>query len=120
MQQHTGQHLMSGVLEQVYHIPTLGWSLQPAPQASYVELPRAPSLNEMQGAMDLCNKLIRDNCPISVSVALDTDQDSRPSQIPSDYEGGVVRHVHIHSDQIPEDKNPCCGTHVSATTQTLL
>lgn len=111
MQQHCGQHLMSGILEEVYKIPTLGWSLQPAPQPSYVELPRAPTPQEMQGAIDLCNQLIREDCPVTVDVTLEGEQ-ARPTQIPADYQGGVLRHVTIHHEKIAADRNPCCGTHV--------
>lgn len=113
MQQHTGQHLLSSVFEERFAIDTLGWSLQPYPQPSYVELPRVPTPDEIQGALQTCNELIRQDCPITVDVALEGEEaQQRPEKIPADYVGGVVRHVQIHSNKIPSDRNPCCGTHV--------
>jgi misacylated tRNA(Ala) deacylase len=87
--------------------------MSPAPTPSYVELPRAPSLEEIQRLNTLCNQFIRDGAPVTITVSLqDQDQRDSLSKIPDDYQGGVVREMRIHHDQLPAAVGPCCGTHL--------
>lgn len=131
MQTHTGQHasvclcqkkkpnpvqqLLSAVLEEHHGIPTLGWSLQPWPTPSYVELPRAPSSEEINQCMATINSMIRDGAPLTVDLALQGQEAPANSKIPADYQGGVVRTVQIHHPAIME-RVPCCGTHLPNIT----
>ncbi|GAA95071.1 hypothetical protein E5Q_01726 [Mixia osmundae IAM 14324] len=111
MDQHTGQHLLSAVLEHEVKLDTLSWSLCPRPQLSYIELPRIPTPQEIEYALKRCNDLIASNSKIRVSIALNDDTSgTRPDSLPKDYRGGVIRTVIIED----LDENPCCGTHYTS------
>ncbi|BGP01753.1 hypothetical protein RTG_01770 [Rhodotorula toruloides ATCC 204091] len=116
MDQHTGQHLLSAVFEQDLKLDTLSWSLQKFPELCYVELPRAPTADEIAYVQKRCNDLIGEARPISVKFELATAETGVQlgEKVPEDYradESGerppVQRTVII--DEL--DENPCCGTH---------
>jgi misacylated tRNA(Ala) deacylase len=86
--------------------------MSPFPTPSYIEIPRAPSAEEIQRLNSFCNQLIRDGAPITVNVTLQEELAERPSKLPEDYEGGVVREVQIHHPLLKMAKGPCCGTHL--------
>ncbi|OLL25776.1 Alanyl-tRNA editing protein Aarsd1 [Neolecta irregularis DAH-3] len=106
MQQHSGQHLLSAVMETHFGISTLGWSLDL--DTSSVEIPRKPTAEEQEMIQICCNKLIRDLVPVTVSSTKEA-----VSSLPKDYDvtSGLVRVITIGEI----DKNPCCGTHVTNT-----
>ncbi|KAF8604463.1 ThrRS/AlaRS common domain-containing protein [Ceratobasidium sp. AG-I] len=110
MQQHTGQHLLSAVMDSYPGLETLGWSMGASPNMNYVELGRKPTDAEIVEIQDRCNKFIIQNKPVSVSTPLDVKHDSLPEDY--DKEQGIVRVITI--DGI--DSNPCCGTHLSQTS----
>lgn len=112
MQQHTGQHLLSAVLDQ-YDLPTLGWAM--GDPYSYVELPRKLDDHFVAIINEQVNQLIFEGKPISVQSSQDHASDIDLSKIPDDYDKsmGVIRVVTI--DGI--DANPCCGTHLLSTAQ---
>lgn len=109
---HTSQHLLSSLLDKV-SLPTLSWSLTPHPAPCYIEIPRAPTLDEITQVEKEANKLIRESTKVWIEVddqqAQQESEENRKSSrsIPKDYEGGVVRTVCING----VDRNPCCGTH---------
>ncbi|KAL8279570.1 hypothetical protein RQP46_008132 [Phenoliferia psychrophenolica] len=115
MCQHTGQHLLSGVIDADLKIDTLGWSLTPAPQPCYIELPRAPTADEIASIQRRCNEIIARGTPLTVQMEL-AESMAAPlpgSKIPANYKGedgqqGVIRVVEIAG---LGDANPCCGTH---------
>lgn len=109
MQQHTGQHLLSAIMDGM-DLPTVGWSMGTAGEMNYVELPRKPSDSELQTIQEKCNELIRSNMPITVEIP----EGSVNHKLPEDYdiEKGVVRFVKIGD----LDYNPCCGTHLKQTS----
>ncbi|KWU42491.1 ThrRS/AlaRS common domain-containing protein, partial [Rhodotorula sp. JG-1b] len=117
MDQHTGQHLLSAVLEHEYQADTLSWSLQKYPELNYVELPRNLTPEEIAAVQRRCNDLIDEARPIRVKFELATEETGVQlgEHVPSDYKAGehgderppVQRTVII--DQL--DENPCCGTH---------
>jgi misacylated tRNA(Ala) deacylase len=109
MQQHTGQHLLSAVMDGM-DLPTLGWNMAVAGEMNYVELPRKPSDEEIQSIQNKCNELIRDN----MSITVETPEGKASDSLPEDYdrEKGVVRFIKIGD----LDYNACCGTHLKQTS----
>ncbi|ORZ19019.1 Threonyl/alanyl tRNA synthetase [Absidia repens] len=127
VQQHSGQHLLSAILEQApYFLETVGWSMKE--KTSYVELGTINKAPPTQAQLDEVEQKINDAILKAVPVICHTtsmnnnnnnnnitdDQDdsaSRPDSLPADYVGaeGVIRTIEIEG----LDKNPCCGTHIS-------
>ncbi|PSR75033.1 hypothetical protein PHLCEN_2v9363 [Hermanssonia centrifuga] len=96
---HTSQHLLSAVLD-TRDLPTLSWSLTPYPTPSYVEIPRAMSIEEIISVQEQANRLVFEGRKVYVEVeeldAETTQQYRGPSVgIPADYTGGVKRTVVI-------------------------
>lgn len=112
MQQHTGQHLLSAVMDTYPGLETLGWSMgasivgenclnsEAIPNMNYIELGRKPNDAEITQIQDKCNEFIMQNRPVSVTTPLDAKHDSLPEDY--DKEKGTVRVVTI--DGI--DSNP--------------
>jgi misacylated tRNA(Ala) deacylase len=105
MQQHTGQHLLSAIMDSI-DLPTLGWSMGQPGEMNYVELPRKPSDQEIQTIQLSCNAKIRESLPITVETPEGKGSDSLPDDY--DREKGVVRFIKIGD----MDYNACCGTHL--------
>lgn len=110
MQQHTGQHLLSAILDK-YELKTLSWAM--TEMINYIELPRKVTDEEIAKVSFEVNELILDNMHINVEIP-HKDLVNK-SKMPDDYdiEKGILRVVHIGS----LDSNPCCGTHLSSTSQ---
>lgn len=109
MQQHTGQHLLSAIMDGM-DLPTLGWSMGQSGEMNYVELPRKPTDAEIVRIQQECNAVIRENLPVTV----ETPEGKGSSSLPADYDGekGVVRFIKIGD----LDYNACCGTHLKQTS----
>ena len=109
MQQHTGQHLLSAIMDGM-DLPTLGWSMGQPGEMNYVELPRKPTDAEIVSIQQACNATIRQNLPITV----ETPEGKGSSKLPTDYDGeqGVIRFIKIGD----LDYNACCGTHLKQTS----
>lgn len=104
---HTSQHLLSAVLEKNWKLDTLSWSLTSYPTPSYVEVPRALTVEEIAAVQTECNRYVFEGRRVHVEVEeLDPDflqtYKSPSGGIPMDYTGGVKRVVVI--DGI--DRNP--------------
>ncbi|EXK25296.1 hypothetical protein FOMG_18028 [Fusarium oxysporum f. sp. melonis 26406] len=114
MQQHTGQHLLSAVMQNRHDLKTLGWGMGAEEGMNYVDLQRKPTEEEMQAIQNECAELIRENLPIRV----ETPDDAKHDKLPGDYDksDGVVRVIHIGD----LDTNTCCGTHLSQTSHISL
>jgi len=116
---HTSQHLLSALLERHLELPTLSWALTTYPTPSYVELPRALTLEEIARIQALAHTLAYEGRAVHVEVE-PLGEDNRPGvatvasgrtvgkALPQDYTGGVKRTVIIDG----VDRNPCCGTHL--------
>lgn len=129
MQQHTGQHLLSAILEsEPYKLDTPSWSMggvlsakKPTLEASdyfnYVEIPRKLSPQEIEQVSRKVNELTTINVQkiTVVEETPDNHENVETSKIPADYdlEKGVLRTINIGEI----DSNPCCGTHLQSTSQ---
>jgi misacylated tRNA(Ala) deacylase len=93
MQQHTGQHLLSAIMDTYDNLETLGWGMGAEGEMSYVEVPRKPTQEEIQEIQNKCNEAIRNNLKIRV----ETPDNAKIDRLPDDYdkEKGVVRVVKI-------------------------
>ncbi|CAO2657475.1 Nn.00g036010.m01.CDS01 [Neocucurbitaria sp. VM-36] len=109
MQQHTGQHLLSAIMDSM-NLETLGWSMGAAGEMNYVELPRKPSDEEIRVIQGKCNEAISENMGITVETPEGKGSDSLPEDY--DREKGVVRFIRIGD----LDYNACCGTHLKQTS----
>ncbi|KAI9251749.1 Threonyl/alanyl tRNA synthetase [Phascolomyces articulosus] len=118
MQQHSGQHLLSAVLEQEpYNVETGSWNL--GITKSYIELEtgqkkqRMPTPEELKQVENRINQLILDAAPVIVHTRTNDDENSKPDSLPEDYVGGgTIRHVEIKDI---DPGNACCGTHIQHT-----
>lgn len=113
MQQHTGQHLLSAIMDTM-SLETLGWSMGKEDEMNYVELPRKPTPEEIQTIQEKCNEAIRNNMPITVETPEAVNADSLPEDY--DKEKGIVRMIRIGD----LDFNACCGTHMKQTSHISL
>ncbi|XP_026327888.1 uncharacterized protein LOC113236112 [Hyposmocoma kahamanoa] len=114
MQQHSGQHLLSAILEKEYSLPTTSWWL--GADESYVELDSTCVTNDViTRAESRCNDLIRDAVPVVVKFCKIDDPDldqAHTRGLPKDCMN-TVRIICIGDI----DENMCCGTHVSNLSQ---
>ncbi|KAF2476351.1 ThrRS/AlaRS common domain-containing protein [Lindgomyces ingoldianus] len=113
MQQHTGQHLLSAIMDSM-NLDTLSWSMGADGEMNYVEVVRRPTNDEIRTIQERCNAAIRQNLPITV----ETPNDAKVDSLPEDYdqEKGIVRVINIGG----LDSNPCCGTHLKQTSHISL
>ena len=93
MQQHTGQHLLSAVLSELYGLETVSFHLGSETSTIDVEAP-ALEADQLATVERRANQRITENLPVSVA-----------------FEEGTRRLVSIQG----LDRNPCGGTHVRAT-----
>lgn len=127
MQQHTGQHLLSCILDKL-NLPTLSWSmggvitekkpvLEPSDYFNYIEIGRKLTDDEIETITKQINDYITINTlPVTVTERTAELQEGIDlSKIPEDYdlEKGILRTIHIGE----LDSNPCCGTHLTNTSQ---
>jgi alanyl-tRNA synthetase len=107
MQQHTGQHLLSAVFEELYSFPTLSFHL--GVDSSTIDL-GTPSLTPEQAARaeQRCAEVVAEARPVSVSYE---DATSASGLRKESARTGTLRIVSI--DHL--DRSACGGTHVSST-----
>ena len=109
MQQHTGQHLLSAVLEELFRIRTVSFHL--GAEVSTIDVD-APSLTpeQLEQVEDRCAEVVAEARPVQItfedaSESLDLRKASTRS--------GTLRIVTI--DKL--DRSACGGTHVRATAE---
>lgn len=126
MQQHTGQHLLSAIMDKYDNLESVGWGMGAEDDINYIDLPRKPADEEMQTIQEKCNEAIRNNLKITV----ETPDDAKSDSLPEDYdkEKGVVRIIKIGdidanpyviftpSRRNETEVNRCCGTHLQQTS----
>ncbi|KFO52653.1 Alanyl-tRNA editing protein Aarsd1, partial [Corvus brachyrhynchos] len=110
MQQHSGQHLISAIAEQMFGFKTTSWEL--GHQRSVIELDTPLVTADQVTALEKSvNEKIRDRVPVTVRELAADDPEVetvRSRGLPDDHVG-PVRVVDIKGI----DSNLCCGTHVS-------
>ncbi|GAA5813192.1 hypothetical protein MFLAVUS_006666 [Mucor flavus] len=119
VQQHSGQHLLSAVMDQApYNIETVSWNM--GEKRCYIELPTGTVTVDLTPELlakveSDVNKLIVKNLKVVTHVQeADHEDTERPASLPADYVGGgIIRTIEIEG----LDKNPCCGTHVESLGQ---
>ncbi|XP_075979201.1 alanine--glyoxylate aminotransferase 2, mitochondrial [Anticarsia gemmatalis] len=114
MQQHSGQHLLSAVLEQEHLLPTTSWWL--GAEESYIELDSTKVSEDIIRATEAkCNELIRAALPVNVKMCKANDpqlNEAHTRGLPKDCMD-TIRIICIGDF----DENMCCGTHVSNLSQ---
>lgn len=107
MQQHSGQHLLSAVLVELYDISTVSFHL--GEEASTIDV-GAPALEpaQLDRTIERVNELVFENRPISISFE---DSSADLGLRKASEREGVLRIISIHD----LDRSACGGTHVRTT-----
>ncbi len=108
MQQHTGQHLLSAVLVDLYGAATVGFHL--GAESSQIDVAGALTEAQIVEAERRANRLVFENRPVTVSFeeAVEAERLRKPSA-----RRGKLRIVSIAD----LDRSACGGTHVRATAE---
>lgn len=106
MQQHTGQHLLSAVLIDLFDAPTVSFHL--GAESSNIEVSRLLEPEQIQKAEQRANRIVYENRPVDVSFRDSSEE--LGLRKPTDREG-AIRIVSIKD----LDRSACGGTHVRAT-----
>jgi len=106
MQQHTGQHLLSAVLIELFDAPTVSFHL--GADSSTIDVSRALTEQQLREAERRANQIVFENRPVGVTFQHSSeDLDLRkPTE-----RAGLIRIVSIQD----LDRSACGGTHVRAT-----
>lgn len=109
MEQHTGQHLLSGVFEQFFDAETVGWHL--GQTETTVDLAMESLTPEQAERVEReCNRVIRANLPVVTHLTDDAGISAFPLRKPP-VVTGEIRVVEIGG----YDWSACAGTHVRQT-----
>ena len=111
MQQHTGQHLLSAMLQERFGLPTVSFHL--GGEICTIDLQGGePSRDQLIGAQRAANKTIFEDRPISVRYG--TQEQLAGLGVRKEVEReGLLRAIEIEG----ADLQPCGGTHVKSTGQ---
>lgn len=112
MQQHTGQHLLSAILETQLQAPTVGFHLGEISSQIDVEY-ELLTTNQLALLETEANRLIWAALPVSTKIVGASDLTQYPLRKQPAQLWDALRLVQIDS----LDYSLCCGTHVSATQE---
>jgi alanyl-tRNA synthetase len=111
MQQHTGQHLLSAILQERFGLPTVSFHLGSDVCTIDLRGPE-PSLDVLRGAQRAANSAIFEDRPVNVRYGTADQLAQRGVRKQVDREG-ILRAIEIEA----LDLQPCGGTHVRSTGQ---
>jgi alanyl-tRNA synthetase len=107
MQQHTGQHLLSVVFEELFHFPTLSFHL--GDESSTIELGAASlTAAQLETVEQRCAEIVAESRPVTVTFE-DEPADLRKES----HRTGTLRIISIAN----LDRSACGGTHVRSTAE---
>ncbi len=106
MQQHTGQHLLSAVLIEMFGAPTVSFHL--GAESSTIDISRALEPAQLREAERRANQIVFENRPVAISFQHSSED--LGLRKPTEREG-EVRIISIQD----LDRSACGGTHVRAT-----
>ncbi len=106
MQQHTGQHLLSAVLVDLFGAATVSFHL--GAETSTIDIAKALDAGQVRAAERHANEIVFENRPVSISYRHSSDD--LGLRKPTEREG-EIRIVSIQD----LDRSACGGTHVRAT-----
>jgi len=111
MQQHTGQHLLSAMLQERFGLPTVSFHL--GGEVCTIDL-RGPEPTEkiLEGAERAANQIVFEDRPVNVRYGT-ADQLSQLGVRKGVDRPGILRAIEIEA----ADLQPCGGTHVKSTGQ---
>ena len=111
MQQHTGQHLLSAMLQERYGRPTVSFHLGTDICTIDLRGPE-PGNDVLEGAERAANQIIADDRPVTVRYG--TAEEFAEEGVRKEVEReGILRAIEIEG----VDLQPCGGTHVNRTAQ---
>jgi alanyl-tRNA synthetase len=106
MQQHTGQHLLSAVLLEMFDAPTVSFHL--GAESATIDVARALEPGQLREAERRANRIVFENRPVTISFQHSSED--LGLRKPTEREG-QVRIISIQD----LDRSACGGTHVRAT-----
>jgi alanyl-tRNA synthetase len=106
MQQHTGQHLLSAVLLEMFNAPTVSFHL--GAESCTIDIARALEPGQFREAERRANQIVSENRPVAISFQHSSED--LGLRKPTEREG-EVRIISIRD----LDRSACGGTHVRAT-----
>ena len=106
MQQHTGQHLLSAVLIELFDAPTVSFHL--GAEACTIDVARALEPEQIRLAEQRANQIVFENR--TVTISFQESSENLDLRKPTGREG-LVRIISIEN----LDRSACGGTHVRAT-----
>jgi alanyl-tRNA synthetase len=115
MQQHTGQHLLSAICEQLLDADTVSFHLGAEISTIDLNVPRL-TREALEEVEDRINRVIWENRPVRAYFVRPEEVATLPLRRPPQVEG-PIRLVEVVGDEEgrPFDLNPCGGTHVART-----
>jgi alanyl-tRNA synthetase len=109
MQQHTGQHVLSGAFEQTGHYRTVSFHLGAEVSSIDLDSDRLAE-RQLEDAEDLANRVVFEDRPVRISFRAAEEASRLELRKPTEREGDV-RLVEVEGF----DLSACGGTHVSRT-----
>jgi alanyl-tRNA synthetase len=106
MQQHSGQHLLSAVLVELYNAATVGFHL--GADSSAIDISASLSDTDLTAAEVRANQIVFENRPVSISLE---DASAAEGLRKASAREGTLRIVTIDG----LDRSACGGTHVRST-----